>query len=259
MRSMSFRHVLAAVVVIATSAGMGSAQTSLSAGQLLIIGRTNNGSPDSFTFAPLVNIDAGTTIYFTDNGWTGSQFRGASATDGDGNENLIRFVANNSIAAGRVILSTASNADFTWTTSGSIPGTSSGSFANLSLSTSGDQITAFQGPNSNPLLNPTTMLYTLDDTNGFENATDAQTGNVATGLTAGSTAVTFNNISAGTMGLINDGASRNPSQWLSYASDFTNWSVTTQPTADLNVVPEPVTFLGMAAAFGLAIRRFRRK
>lgn len=67
--------------------------TTLTPGDIAIVGYITNGNPDSFSFVPLVPLTAGTVIYFTDNGWTGTAFRGSSATDGDGNENLIRFTA----------------------------------------------------------------------------------------------------------------------------------------------------------------------
>ncbi|NJR43745.1 MAG: hypothetical protein HC767_14925 [Akkermansiaceae bacterium] len=78
----------------------------LLAGDIAIIGRTNNGvapNPDSFAFVALSTINAGEIIYFTDNGWTGTAFRSPSATDGDGNENLLKWTAINSIAPGTII------------------------------------------------------------------------------------------------------------------------------------------------------------
>ena len=114
--------------------------SSTSFADIVVLGRINNGTPDSFSFAPLRDLLAGEVFYFTDNGWTGSQFRGTLETDGDGSENLIKFTANTNIAAGTLILSTATSADFTWTATGSVPGGASGSFAPLALAQTGDQI-----------------------------------------------------------------------------------------------------------------------
>lgn len=44
------------------------AQTTLSAGDVVILEFNGNGT-DGFTFMPLVNLQAGTKINFTDYGW----------------------------------------------------------------------------------------------------------------------------------------------------------------------------------------------
>ncbi|MGI0491831.1 hypothetical protein ACN4EG_08460 [Alkalinema pantanalense CENA528] len=155
--------------------------TILTPGDIAIVGYITNGSPDSFSFVNLVPLEAGTVIYFTDNGWMGSAFRGSSATDGDGNENLIRLTVNSTIAAGTVISSLDVTASFTWTKSGAIgPG---GNYADLSLSQSGEQIAAFQSTNTaNPLNSGFTGIFQIDNTGVFENATSSTEGNVITGL-----------------------------------------------------------------------------
>ncbi|MDO7874292.1 hypothetical protein Q5H93_06070 [Hymenobacter sp. ASUV-10] len=45
-----------------------SAQTYLQAGDVLLLGY-NAQDPDDFAFTPLVNLEAGTQLKFTDNGW----------------------------------------------------------------------------------------------------------------------------------------------------------------------------------------------
>mgnify|MGYP001794930975 FL=1 len=47
----------------------------LNPGDIAIVGYITNGSPDSFSFVPLVDLTEGTVIYFTDSGWTDSDFR----------------------------------------------------------------------------------------------------------------------------------------------------------------------------------------
>ena len=105
------------------------AQTVLSPGDLAMIG-TNCDNPDDFAFLLLVDIEAGTIIKFTDNGWQAAgNFRGG--------EGILTFTASTAVNAGAVLIFSENQADFT----------SSGSFA---LSSSGDQILVYQGDESAP-------------------------------------------------------------------------------------------------------------
>jgi hypothetical protein len=252
-------------VALAALAFAGTAQAALSAGDIAIIGRTNNGTPDLFVFVALNDIAAGETVYFTDNGWTGTGYRGSSATDGDGNESLTKWTASTQVAAGTTFVSTSAG----FTNSGSVPGATSGSFASLDQSQSGDQINVFQNTsNSNPLFNVSTQtaIFAFDDTNGFENATNANQGNIPTGLSNGSTAVTVNFSSGGTIAVksaILGGAAKTKAEWLAVIANPTNWATATVlPTGTLAMaaaVPEPesyaLAFAGLAAAGVLARRR----
>lgn len=161
------------------------ARGALLPGDIALVGQIDNvlpGSPigDLFSFVALRQISAGEVIYFTDNGWTGSQYRSGSATDGNGNEQLVRWAAVNAISAGTIIRANTASPNYTWTATGVIPGTvPAEQFSYLDLNQTGDQISAFQASGTNlPLQNWSVNLYTLDDTNGFENATSSQTGNV---------------------------------------------------------------------------------
>lgn len=240
------------------------AHAALTAGDIAIIGRINNGAPDSFAFVALSNIAAGEIIYFTDNGWTGSAFRGASATDGDGNENLTRWTAPSAISAGTILSSIGGG----FTTTGGIAGTTSGSYASLALGQSGDQIYAFQNSNtSNPLFNAATQthLFAFDDTNGFENATDSSSGNVGKGLTAGTTALTFafnGSTSIHVKTSVLAGAAKTKDEWLATFANAQNWEAGALPTGSIAVsaVPEPQTYALMLSgllAVGFIARRRR--
>ena len=229
----------------------------LTAGDIAIIGRTNNGTPDSFSFVALTSITAGEVIYFTDNGWTGTQFRGASATDGDGNENLMKFEATTTIPIGTIIQTNTTSANYAFTVAGLVPGGTSGSFADLSQSTGGEQIYAFQGTASLPLFNPTQHLFVLDDTNGFENATNTNNGNITPGLSLGTTAVTVNFTTAGTIAfntsIITSGTK---AEWLTEIGKTANWSAGSLPSGSISVIPEPsAALLGAFGALGLLRRR----
>ena len=241
---------------------LGNANAALIAGDVALIGWIDNGAPDSFAFVTLANVSAGETIYFTDNGWTGSQFRGASASDGNGSEELLRWTANATVTAGTIVLSSNIGASsWTWTKSGAIPGTTSGNFADVSLSQSGDQLHAFQGPSNNPLNNPSGHLFVLDDTGAFEAATSASTSAIPNGLGAGSTAITFdqNGSSQNFMGVnasVLGGPAKSREQWLATFADASNWNfggAGTLPAGSIAVaaVPEPETYSLMLLGLGL--------
>lgn len=249
---MKFNKISALVLALSTA---GAAQAALTAGDIAIIGRTNNGTPDAFSFVALSNINAGEVIYFTDNGWTGSAFRN-TVNDGDGNENLLKWTAASTITAGTIINTNISSG---FTTSGAVPNNvgGGGSFASLALANGGDQIYAFQANGTNlPLSNISVHLFAFDDTNGFENATGTGDGNVPTGLVNGTTAVSINGAVAGTHALkasfLTESHTR--AEWLSIIGTASNWSTASAlpaGTLAITAVPEPTS--GAIALAGLAV------
>ncbi|GBU17798.1 MULTISPECIES: ExeM/NucH family extracellular endonuclease [Methylobacterium] len=147
--------------------------TTLAAGDLALVGYDAD-NPDDFAFVLLRDIEAGTEIHFTDNGWTAAgAFRGG--------EGIYTFTAAAALAAGTVIHPT---------TDATAGGANTPVFtaSNFALNASGDQILVYQGAAASP-----TFLYAINFADGVGafagDATNASTSALPTGLTLGTTAV----------------------------------------------------------------------
>ena len=234
----------------------------LMAGDVAIVGFQASGlTTDSVSFVALVDLAPGTVLYFTDNGWTGSAFRGVLATDGDGNENLMRFTAVNTIVAGTIIGSRISSAEYAWALSGLVgPGTSA--YAQLSLSSTGEQVTILESTNaSNPIFSGFTALYNFDNTSAYEAATTSATGSLAPGLVQGTSAVLLASPANSALFNLNTLASGTQAEWLAAIGNAANWTTGTGTTdagsGFINVVPAPGA-LALLACAGMAGSRRRR-
>ena len=120
---------------------LSNAQT-LNPGDVVIIGYAADANVDEFSWVPLVNLAAGTKLYFTDAGYNtvDGNFMGTNLTD----EILIKYtVPSGGILAGTVftVMEGVSASDYSI-----INGSKFGSDFNgqLSLPNAGDQITVFQ-------------------------------------------------------------------------------------------------------------------
>jgi len=224
-------------VLTATTSSSITATQPLAAGDLAIIGRINNTSPDSFAIVALAEIPAGSVVYFTDNAWSNtspSAFRG-SALDGDGNETLTRLTFNSAISPGTIIR-TLDTADvrWTWTTSGAITFGGSATYGSLQLAGGGDQIYAFQAATlvTNPLGSVSSHIFVFDDTHGFEdpdNSSGSAQGNVTPGLSSNAnTAISFDMSANSVVGLnMNLAGAENfdtKAEWLEFIADEANWT-----------------------------------
>lgn len=129
---------------------LGNSQTTLTTGQLLFTGFDSNfaaADGDEVSFVCLVNLNPGTTINFTDRGYSDA---GVWSTT-SGSEGTVKWVTAGTILAGTEIILKGLQA-FTYDTSNStktLNGTvtrTDGTMANgLNLSAFGDQVIAFQG------------------------------------------------------------------------------------------------------------------
>ncbi|MBL7977712.1 MAG: T9SS type A sorting domain-containing protein [Bacteroidetes Order II. Incertae sedis bacterium] len=175
------------------------AQTTLSAGQLVIVG-FNMDDPDQFSFVPLVDLASGTVIKFTDNGWiaTTSSFRTGEGT--------ITYTAPSAVTAGTVI---------TFSSPAAAPFSSAGSFA---FSATGDQILAYQGSDSSP-----TFIFAVNNDGAAVWQTDATSANnsaLPSGLTNGTNAVALSELD----NYLYTGPTGNPTQLLASVSNSANWT-----------------------------------
>ena len=258
---MSFHSSLPFAAITATLLSS-SSFGALIAGDVAIVGFQASGVPtDSVSFVTFVDLAPGTVLYFTDNGWTGTAFRGVSATDGDGNENLMRFTVVNTIVAGTIIGSKTTSADYAWTLSGLVgPGTSA--YAQLSLSSTGEQVTILESTNlANPIFSDFTALYNFDNTSAYEAATSSSTGSLPTGLVQGTSAVLLASALNSATFNLNTLTSGTQAEWLAAIGNAANWTTGTG-TADagsgfINVVPAPGA-LALLACAGMAGSRRRR-
>ena len=278
MKSLSSLLITSALIAASTTAS-----AALVAGDIALVGFQASGSPsDSFSFATLVNVDAGTVLYFTDNGFstatstTSAGFRGVTsgptpAADNDGNEGLIKYtVGANGLAAGQVVSSLSTNtAKGAWTLTGVIDSTATSAYAPLNFSASGEQFTVFQSSNARPMLSGYTSLYNFDNTGAYEAATSSSTGQLAPGLVQGTSAVLLNNITNSFQNF-NFAAFSGPADratWLARIGNAANWTfagtsavpVATN-VADGSFSVTPVPSPGAVALLGLAgfVARRRR-
>ena len=77
-----FLRISTFILLLITSTSAYS-QTTLSSGDIVITAIDSDGK--TFRFVPLVDLQAGTEIYFTDSGWMGSKFRA--------NEGAVKYTA----------------------------------------------------------------------------------------------------------------------------------------------------------------------
>ncbi|WP_417606260.1 choice-of-anchor D domain-containing protein [Primorskyibacter flagellatus] len=168
--------------VYASGANPGSA-TTLAAGDIAFVGY-NADQPDAFAFVLMTDVTAGTTIKFTDGGWTGTTFRST--------EGAVQWTAPSDLSAGTVItyddVSENGGLDFSEADTGYFTGS-------FDIGTSGDQIIAYQGT-ANVAGNASTNIAAIHfDSDTFDNVYVDGTGAslLPTGLVDGDTAISFGN------------------------------------------------------------------
>jgi predicted extracellular nuclease/2',3'-cyclic-nucleotide 2'-phosphodiesterase (5'-nucleotidase family)/Ca2+-binding RTX toxin-like protein len=155
------------------------APTTLTSGDVAFLSLIAD-NPDTFSFVLLANIDAGTVINVTDNGWLSS---GGFRTG----EGVLQYVAPTAQPIGTVITYVDGSPNPGWT---NISGGT-----NFALSTSGDSLIAFQGDlsgsgSATTSVSPTVLTALTINRSTFDaNATNSNTTALPSGLMLGLNAV----------------------------------------------------------------------
>lgn len=184
----------------------GPARAVVAPGDIAIIGYQSD-DPDMLAFVVLSPVAAGEVIRFTDCGWKAAG--GLRATEGG-----VTFTAATVLSPGTVVTGSNPFSSAPWSVDTSI---GTGGFL---LSTSGDQILAFQGDAGSPA-----FVYAINaDDAGWSDATSSNTTALPTGLVNGTTAVSiatpteldngyYNGITQGTRAELL-AAIGNPANWV---------------------------------------------
>ena len=98
------KRVIVLCLWLLTVATISHSQTTLSPGDLAMIG-ANSDNPDDFAFLLLLDVEAGSIIKFTDNGW---QAAGSFRTG----EGILTFTAATYLNAGTVVVYSENQTDF---------------------------------------------------------------------------------------------------------------------------------------------------
>ena len=184
---------------------MGRRTATLAAGDLMIVtvNTDTNGTGKGFDAVPLVDLDAGTVIYFTDNGWSNGVWRAGEGT--------VTYTAPGAVAAGTVL------------SYRSVTANGFAANASFNLSTGGDTILAYQGSSNSP-----TFLYGVGWAIGTpwieSGALSANNSMVPAGLGVG----TYTIVACGTSDNYQynaaNGTAGSPGSLLQWVANPANWS-----------------------------------
>ncbi len=235
-------------LVIFCSMGLIQAATTLSAGDVIIL--AINGDTDAsnnygrgFSFMPLVNLEAGTIINFTDYGW--SDLTTAFITNTSVADAFIHYtVPAGGITAGTVIrCDSYSNTNFTFDFSYSGSGNN---YLNTAGLTQGDELLIFQGSRSTPTfifaasIVSTAIVASGWATNVGTNGTDGSGAGSALppGLSDDATALSFNRDASANDNCAYSGTTtaETRANWQNRIKNYSNWTFN-----DAAPIPTPLT------------------
>ncbi len=183
-------------LLLLVNMGFSTQVKALVAGDIAFTGYISSNTTDEFSFILLAPVTNGTVIRFTDNGWTGSAFRTG--------EGVITWTSNADYPVGTEIRIVGTSATYAGT--GGSAGTINVISGSFSLSTSGDQILAYQGSEVSPVfISAIHMNYWTTAAGDPANTTAANwdgtssssvSSAVPTGLTGGTSAIWIYSASA---------------------------------------------------------------
>lgn len=191
-------------------------QTTLSAGDIAVLAYNFDNS-DQIVFVPLVDLESGTQIKFTDNGWNGTALTTSEGT--------YSWTASTPIAKGTII---------------SVLPTS------VAFSTSGDQIFVYQGLSTAP-----NFIFGLSSRPWVTGSISSTTSRKPSALTNGTTAIAFSSeVDNGYFNQVNTSGTKdeiltlicNTSKWTrsnNRYSSFPNWNITVSG-GGVPVITEPL-------------------
>lgn len=227
-------------------------QTTLSAGDIVII--AINGDTDAtygrgFSFMPLVNLEAGTEIYFTDYGW--SDVAGSFITSTAVSDVFVKYtVPAGGISAGTIIRN-ASNSTTNFTFYYAY-GSSTFDYVNLVGVSASDEVLAFQGSIASPtFIFAVSYVSTTNVASGW--ATSVPTSGVSSGtgsalpgsgnasvidLVDDVTALSFNQVASANDNCAYTGptTATDKAGWQARISNYSNWTFN-----DATPIPTPPT------------------
>jgi hypothetical protein len=199
---------------------------SLSAGDIAFIAFNADGGDDA-AFVALADIPNGTSIYFTDNEWTGSAF-------GDTNEGTITWTATSTVVSGDIVVMTDLSAGIS-VNIGNI--SRSGSF---NLGTSNDCLWALSAPPATSY-SETPIFYGLICSDIFYGDTTS-----GTGITLGVNGINFDNDRDGFLYTGSRSGEVSFSAYLSEIYDSSNWQQ--ESSNGENILPVPTTAFTIGSA-----------
>ena len=204
------KTILSIFVLFFISSTFISAQTILNPGDVAIVG-INCDNPNDFAFVLLTDIEAGTVINITDDGWKAEGgFRQ--------NEGVVTYTSPSSLPAGTIIINSVNSANFVVS-------------GNFSLTTNGDQLIVFQGN-----INTPSLIYALNNYGAGVWQADAQNSNTSalpTGLVNGFSAVALYEVDNA---YYSEGPYSDINLLRSLISDNANWTGDDLNTFDFTVV-----------------------
>jgi hypothetical protein len=229
----------------------GMAQTTLSAGDVVIVSINGDADTDApnnygrgFSFMPLVDLEAGTVINFTDYGW--SDVTGAFITNTGIADAFVHYTAPSSIAAGTIIRCDLYNND-NFTFDYTYAGTGTNPYLNTAGLSSSDELLVFQGTRASPVfITAVTFVTTGWATSVSTDGVASGSGSALPGSGNASVADLIDDVTA--LSFQRDAADNDNSsysgittaatkaEWQTRISNYSNWTFN-----DAAPIPTPLT------------------